>query len=74
MQSQWMSLLHVISDVMLGLGVAVALQPLVIPLFGLFACWMESLAMRAALMVVPLARSLTLGDPVQPNSAWKRWS
>ncbi len=59
-QSRWMSLLEVVTNVLVGYGVAVATQWLVFPLFGLHATLQENLLIGLIFTAVSLVRSYVL--------------
>ena len=59
-QSRTMSLAEAIANVVVGYGVAVAMQMLVFPLFGLQTTLAQNLKLGLIFTVVSIARSFTL--------------
>jgi hypothetical protein len=55
-----MSLVEAVANVAVGFGVAVVIQMLVFPLFGLVATLGENMAMGAIFTVVSIVRSYSL--------------
>jgi hypothetical protein len=60
MQSRTMSLIEALANVLVGYGVAVATQVMVLPLFGLNASLDQNLAIGLIFTVVSLVRSYML--------------
>ena len=59
-QSRWMSFAEAVVNVVVGYGVAVVTQMLVLPLFGIRASVSDNLLIGVIFTVVSLARSFTL--------------
>ena len=60
MQSQLMSLVESVANIVVGYGLAVLTQLLVFPMFGLHASLAENLGLGLVFTVVSLARSYCL--------------
>ena len=60
MQSRWMSLVELLTNIAVGYGLAVLTQILVFPLFGLQASLGENLLIGAMFTAVSLVRSFAL--------------
>ena len=60
MQSRFMSLVESISNIIVGYGLAVLTQLLVLPMFGLHASLAENLGIGLVFTIVSLARSYCL--------------
>ena len=59
-QSRWMSFAEAVVNVVLGYGVAVVTQMLVLPLFGIRASVSDNLIIGVIFTMVSLVRSFTL--------------
>ncbi len=60
MQSRFMSLVEALTNIAVGYGVAVLMQILVFPLFGLHATFGENLMIGGLFTVASLARAYVL--------------
>lgn len=59
-QSRLMSLLEAVANVAVGYGVAVVMQILIFPIFGLHTTLAQNLKMGAIFTIVSIARSFAL--------------
>lgn len=59
-QSRAMSLIEAVANVVVGYGVAVATQILILPIFGLHMTLEQNLKLGAAFTLVSIARSFAL--------------
>ena len=59
-QSRLMSLLEAVANVAAGYGVAVVMQTLIFPIFGLHTTLAQNLKMGAIFTIVSIARSFAL--------------
>lgn len=60
MQSRWMSLVEAMTNILVGYGIAVFTQILVLPIFGLQSTLTENLKIGAIFTAVSIVRSFVL--------------
>jgi hypothetical protein len=60
MQPRWLSFVEAVTNIVVGYVLAVVMQIIVFPLFGLYVSLGENLLLGLAFTVVSLARSYTL--------------
>jgi hypothetical protein len=60
MQSRWMSFVEAVTNIVVGYGLAVLTQIIVLPLFGLHASLGENLLIGGVFTAISLGRSFAL--------------
>ena len=71
-QSRLMSLVEAVTNVVVGFGVAVGVQILLFPVFGLTVTLRQKLAIGLVFTGVSIARSYVLRRMFEAIGAWRR--
>jgi hypothetical protein len=70
MQSKWMSFVEAVTNIVVGYGLAVLMQIIVFPMFGLHASLGENLLIGGLFTCISLARSYMLRQLFNERGVW----